>query len=473
MEYTSQGLACREGVLRRPFVSSLEQVVDHPREDSKQFKEVSVISKVNVPALVQEFDDTLTICLDRVWNVSMSFRDVQRRFSELRQAWAYTVALLDWVEQGSSSGPAGQIISPIQSQPSSAVASSSAGSVVHSSSSSSSNRYSLIPQAEPQKRGKKQSQNAPKQQCFLFDNLSDPILPLLLPTFIGLNAMINDHHSGRQIMPGKAPRLELIIPDPAVFVGTQDDSKHQVYLTGWHRLEACTSTTACKVDHNLLLGLPRHILSPWHHGTTFMSGFAAEKWRDCVDTLKSLARLMRAWPGKRDEIWEREKDPNLAQLVGPGMEWEKAMYKFYVQSYFNNQIEFIYEPEPLRPREYFYPVQFIRPDETTNLRLESFVSKIVSENPQHLHNKWLRLHHAIWWNEAPTYDTHHSEYVLIQIVHNLEEDCTEIHVSKKVPVTQFHVTDQNLVYGRVVAEDDFPRRTNHLENYNTQIYISY
>ncbi|KAK1221631.1 hypothetical protein PQX77_015561, partial [Marasmius sp. AFHP31] len=70
--------------------------------------------------------------------------------------------------------------------------------------------------------------------------------------------------------------------------------------------------------------------------------------------------------------------------------------------------------------------------------LESFVSKIVSENPQHLHNKWLRLHHAIWWNEAPTYDTHHSEYVLIQIVHNLEEDCTEIHISKKVPITQFH-----------------------------------
>ncbi|KAK1223871.1 hypothetical protein PQX77_013237 [Marasmius sp. AFHP31] len=60
------------------------------------------------------------------------------------------------------------------------------------------------------------------------------------------------------------------------------------------------------------------------------------------------------------------------------------------------------------------------------------------EDPQHLHNKWLRLHHAIWWNEAPTYDTHHSEYVLIQIVHNLEEDCTEIHVSKKVPVTQLH-----------------------------------
>ncbi|KAK1216712.1 hypothetical protein PQX77_020641 [Marasmius sp. AFHP31] len=138
-----------------------------------------------------------------------------------------------------------------------------------------------------------------------------------------------------------------------------------------------------------------------------------------------------------------------------------------------NQIEFIYEPEPFRPREYFYPIRFIRPDEMTNLRLESFVSKIVLENPQHLHNKWLRLHHAIWWNEAPTYDTHHSEYVLIQIVHNLEEDCTEIHVSKRVPVTQFHVMDQNLVYGRVVAEDDFPRRTNHLKNYNTQIYISY
>ncbi|KAK1219303.1 hypothetical protein PQX77_017984 [Marasmius sp. AFHP31] len=123
----------------------------------------------------------------------------------------------------------------------------------------------------------------------------------------------------------------------------------------------------------------------------------------------------------------------------------------------NLQIEFIYEPEPLRPREYFYPTRFTRPDETT----------------KYLHNKWLCLHHTIWWNEALTYDTHHREYVLIQIIHNLEEDCTEIHVSKKVPITQFHVTDQNLVYGQVVAEDDFPQRTNHLENYNTHVYIAY
>ncbi|KAK1219042.1 hypothetical protein PQX77_018248 [Marasmius sp. AFHP31] len=139
----------------------------------------------------------------------------------------------------------------------------------------------------------------------------------------------------------------------------------------------------------------------------------------------------------------------------------------------NLQIKFIYEPEPIRHQEYFYPTRFTRPDRTTSLRLESFVSKTVLEDPQYLHNKWLRLHHAIWWNEAPTYDTHHSEYVLIQIVHNLEEDCTEIHVSKKVPVTQFHVTDQNLVYGRVVAEDNFPRKTNHLENYSTHIYIAH
>ncbi|KAK1219318.1 hypothetical protein PQX77_017971 [Marasmius sp. AFHP31] len=139
----------------------------------------------------------------------------------------------------------------------------------------------------------------------------------------------------------------------------------------------------------------------------------------------------------------------------------------------NLQIEFIYEPEPLRPREYFYPTQFTRPDETTNLRLKSFVSKTVLEDPQYLHNKWLRLHHAIWWNEAPMYDTHHSKYILIQIVYNLEEDCTKIHVLKKVPITQLHVTDQNLVYGRVVAEDDFPWQTNHLENYNTHIYIAY
>ncbi|KAK1222604.1 hypothetical protein PQX77_014539 [Marasmius sp. AFHP31] len=369
-------------------------------------------------------------------------------------------------------GPAGQIISPIQSQPSSAVASSSAGGVVRSSSSSSSNHYSPIPQAEPRKRGKKQSQNgmsdklylhfailittaAPKQQRSLFDDLSDPILPLLLPTFIGLSATIDDRHIGRQIVPGKAPRLELIVPDPAVFVGTQDDSKRRVYLTGWRRmrpswlarcqtlvhpktlsnaiwrkllfLDSSGSWPSGKVplsqsdeDHqeasillnDTLRDFPTSVTSVstnlpppnnnesklmlhelsfinfWFqlvsldcgldqtipqasrtisqaelqvsrlahqqrrvkliatffggshdtfsvHGTTFTSGFAAEKRCDRVDALKSLARLMRAWPGKRDGIWEHEKDPNLAQLVGPGMEWEKALYKFYVQSYFN------------------------------------------------------------------------------------------------------------------------------------------
>ncbi|KAK1215621.1 hypothetical protein PQX77_021778 [Marasmius sp. AFHP31] len=139
----------------------------------------------------------------------------------------------------------------------------------------------------------------------------------------------------------------------------------------------------------------------------------------------------------------------------------------------NLQIEFIYKPEPLRHQEYFPPTRFTRPDKMTNLQLESFVSKTVLEDPQYLHNKWLRLHHAIWWSKALTYDTHHSEYVLIQIVHNLEEDCTEIHVSKKVPVTQFYITDQNLVYGRVVAENDFPQRTNHLENYSTHIDIAH
>ncbi|KAK1223052.1 hypothetical protein PQX77_014088 [Marasmius sp. AFHP31] len=568
MEYTAQGLARREGVLRGPLASGLAQVVDRPREHSKQFRQAGVISQINVLALIQEFDDTLTICLDRVQNVSMSFRDVQRGFSELRRAWAYSVALLDWVEQSSGSssgnriqrpedrmgafvwtdrdalflqrfclpvyyvrpyrafdrqivltvkpfrepficsttstppypvllsnsqagsddkfaalcgaaatcfltsspfenmhlpgaysssytqGSAGQFTSPVYSQPSSSAGtsssagvSSSAGSVTRSSSSSSSNRYSPIYGDQTRKRSKKCSQNvlittaAPQQQRSLFKDHSHPILPLLFPTFVGLNTTIDDRHSERRTVPGKAPKLEQIVPDPAVFVGTNDDAKRQVYLVGWRRMRPSwlahcqtlphpkavsngvwrkllflessgswpsgkqatillndtlrdfpTSVSSklpppsneesklmmhklsiinfrfqlvsldCMLDQTIpqashsISQAELQVLRLTHqrqraelvvtffgrsydtflvHGAMFMLGFAAERWRDCVDALKALARLMRSWPGVRDGIWERENDPNLAQLVGPGMEWEKVLYKFFVQSYFN------------------------------------------------------------------------------------------------------------------------------------------
>ncbi|KAK1229040.1 hypothetical protein PQX77_007910 [Marasmius sp. AFHP31] len=572
-EYTAQGLACREGVLRGPLASGLAQVVDCLWEHSKQFRQASVISQINVPALIQEFDDTLTICLDRVQNVSMSFRDVQRGFSELRRAWAYSVALLDWVKQSSGSssgnriqcpedrmgafvwtdrdalflqrfclpiyymrlycafdrqivltvkpfrepficsttstppypvllsnsqagsddkfaalrgaaatcfltsspfgnmhlpgaysssytqGSAGQITSPVYSQPSSSAGASSsagvfssAGSVTRLSSSSSSKRYSPIYGDQTRKRSKKRSQNAPQQQRSLFEDHSHPILPHLFPTFVGLNTTIDDRHSERRTVPGKAPKLEQIVPDPAVFVGTNDDAKRQVYLVGWRRMRpswlACCQTLThlkavfngvwrkllflessgswpsgkvpssqsdedhqqatillndtlhnfptsvssklpppskeesklmmhelsiinfrfqlvsldCMLDqtipqaHHSISQAELQVLRLTHqrqraelvatffggsydtflvHGAMFTLGFAAERWHDHVDALKALARLMQSWPGVRDGIWERENDPNLAQLVGPGMEWEKVLYKFFVQSYFN------------------------------------------------------------------------------------------------------------------------------------------
>ncbi|KAJ8072105.1 hypothetical protein PM082_015663 [Marasmius tenuissimus] len=102
MEFTAQGTPRNEGVLRKPLGDSLEQVVHRLRERSRQFKQAGVVGQINVSQLIQEFDNTLTICLNRVRNVSMSFKDIQLGVSELRRAWSYTVVLLDWLEQSNA-----------------------------------------------------------------------------------------------------------------------------------------------------------------------------------------------------------------------------------------------------------------------------------------------------------------------------------------------------------------------------------
>ncbi|THV00687.1 hypothetical protein K435DRAFT_854465 [Dendrothele bispora CBS 962.96] len=64
-------------------------------------------------------------------------------------------------------------------------------------------------------------------------------------------------------------------------------------------------------------------------------GFAADRWSDRVGPLLSFWRLMSSWPGTKADIWDRGKDPNLPQMVGPGEEWERVIVRFYVQTHFN------------------------------------------------------------------------------------------------------------------------------------------
>ncbi|KAL0065894.1 hypothetical protein AAF712_007015 [Marasmius tenuissimus] len=97
-----------------------------------------------------------------------------------------------------SQGSAGKITSSTHSHPLSTSASSSTGGVNRSTPNLSSNRYSLVSEAQPRRQGKKVAQNvAPQTQCSLFEDTSHPILPLLLPAFVGLNATIDDQHTGR------------------------------------------------------------------------------------------------------------------------------------------------------------------------------------------------------------------------------------------------------------------------------------
>ncbi|KAJ8081996.1 hypothetical protein PM082_007842 [Marasmius tenuissimus] len=331
---------------------------------------------------------------------------------------------------------AGGIISSADSRPS-----CSAGGVTRSVSATSS-RYSPLSGAQPRRRGKKASHNAPKQQCSLFDDITDPVLPCLLLIFLGLNLTINDRHPGRWYGPGKFPKLETIVPDPVVFVGPKDDGKRTVYLTKWRRfrsswLSRCSAqlhpqavtnavwrkllflassgawpagakaVTSSECDHqeasNLLTDTLRNfpsstpsnsspptdeeVKSMMHelslvnlrfqlvaldlasnqsapkpsasvlevelqvsqlahrrrredlvaavfggshdtfsiHETTFVRGFAAERWPDGVDALRALETLMWTWPGEKNGIWGRVNDPNLPKLPGPGMEWERVV----------------------------------------------------------------------------------------------------------------------------------------------------
>ncbi|KAL0573744.1 hypothetical protein V5O48_008205 [Marasmius crinis-equi] len=68
---------------------------------------------------------------------------------------------------------------------------------------------------------------------------------------------------------------------------------------------------------------------------TFRGGFVDERWSDRVNALRAFATLMEAWPGDKPGMWQRGQDPNLPHLVHAGMEWEKELIRFYVQTYFN------------------------------------------------------------------------------------------------------------------------------------------
>ncbi|KAK7436457.1 hypothetical protein VKT23_019170 [Stygiomarasmius scandens] len=64
-------------------------------------------------------------------------------------------------------------------------------------------------------------------------------------------------------------------------------------------------------------------------------GLAAERWTDRIQSLLALWQLMNSWPGSKHPVWNRGEDPNLLHMAGPGEQWEKALTRFYAQSYYN------------------------------------------------------------------------------------------------------------------------------------------
>ncbi|KAK1216832.1 hypothetical protein PQX77_020532 [Marasmius sp. AFHP31] len=68
----------------------------------------------------------------------------------------------------------------------------------------------------------------------------------------------------------------------------------------------------------------------------FVEGFAAATWSSRVMALLAFWRLMNTWLGDKGPLWSRSSNNQLAKLPGPGREWETALIRFYVQSYFNH-----------------------------------------------------------------------------------------------------------------------------------------
>ncbi|KAG7095977.1 hypothetical protein E1B28_006660 [Marasmius oreades] len=68
---------------------------------------------------------------------------------------------------------------------------------------------------------------------------------------------------------------------------------------------------------------------------TSIQGFSAEPWSSRLNALRAFWKLMTTWPGDKDAIWSRGEDPNLLQLVDPGKEWERLLFRYYAQTYFS------------------------------------------------------------------------------------------------------------------------------------------
>ncbi|KAL0057065.1 hypothetical protein AAF712_016310 [Marasmius tenuissimus] len=103
LDLSRQGVARKEGVPRSGLADDLKQAVTRLRERLQGQGRVESLGSVNIVELLRKFNDTLTVCLNRVTTIAMPLRDVQQGVAELQRAWLYSVALSDWAEASAQS----------------------------------------------------------------------------------------------------------------------------------------------------------------------------------------------------------------------------------------------------------------------------------------------------------------------------------------------------------------------------------
>ncbi|KAL0564666.1 hypothetical protein V5O48_017374 [Marasmius crinis-equi] len=74
-------------------------------------------------------------------------------------------------------------------------------------------------------------------------------------------------------------------------------------------------------------------------------GIASVRWSDRFVALRAFWRMMDTWPGRKDALWRRGDDSNIAQMQAEGEQWERVLVRFYIQTYYN----FLGFP-PVQPR---------------------------------------------------------------------------------------------------------------------------
>ncbi|THU85391.1 hypothetical protein K435DRAFT_869326 [Dendrothele bispora CBS 962.96] len=131
----------------------------------------------------------------------------------------------------------GRRITSVAESPASTSALSRSGPI-RSESSQASTSGAPYQKDKQKRRGKHQAKNPPKVQRDIFADLPSDhdIVPPPILTWRDANKTIDTWHPDCRYTSGQRPKVETIVPDPAVIIGPESRERQNLYLSGWTRL---------------------------------------------------------------------------------------------------------------------------------------------------------------------------------------------------------------------------------------------